>query len=208
MGVKVKICGITNADDAMAASSAGADAVGFVFWGKSPRFIEVDEAARIIEKLPPFITPVGVFVDEAPDKIMDAVRRAGLGCVQLHGAETPQYCGTIGAKVIKAIRVRSARDIEGLESYGVSAFLLDAYAEGAPGGTGRNFDWDIAVRAKEYGRVILSGGLNPENVALAIRHVRPYGVDVSSGVETAPGKKDPEKIFDFMKKVRKSEADI
>jgi phosphoribosylanthranilate isomerase len=199
---RVKICGITNMDDALTAVECGADAIGFVFWVESPRFIEPQEAKRIASEIPPFVTTVGVFVNEPADRINRLVHSVGLDCVQLHGEEPHEACKGLEAKVIKAVRVSGEKDLEGLDRYDVFAFMLDTFREGVQGGTGKTFDWDIAVKAKRLGAVILSGGLTPDNVVDAIRHVRPYGVDVSSGVEREPGKKDPEKIRKFIDKVR------
>jgi phosphoribosylanthranilate isomerase len=199
---RVKICGITNLDDAITAVECGADAMGFVFWFKSPRFIEPLEAKRIASEVPPFVTTVGVFVNEPVEGINRLVHSVGLDCVQLHGEEPPEVCRGLEAKVIKAVRVSAEKDLEGLDRYDVSAFMLDTFCEGVQGGSGETFDWDIAVKAKRFGAVILSGGLTPDNVVDAIRHVRPYGVDVSTGVEREPGKKDPEKIRKFIDTVR------
>jgi phosphoribosylanthranilate isomerase len=202
MRTRVKICGITNLDDAMTAVECGADAIGFVFWVNSPRFIEPQKAKRIVSKIPPFVTTVGVFVNEPVEGINRLIQSVGFGCVQLHGEETPGACMGLNAKVIKAVRVSGEKDLEGLDSYHVSAFILDTFRKDVQGGTGETFDWDIAVKAKKLGAVILSGGLTPENVVDAIRHVRPYGVDVSSGVEKNPGEKDPEKVRKFIELVR------
>ena len=202
MTVKVKICGITNLDDALFAAESGADALGFVFWKKSPRFVEASVAKAIVKALPPFVSCVGVFVDEEASRVNGIARQAGLSCVQLHGSETPEFCGSIEAKVIKAFRIKQGNDIASLSDYDVSAFLLDSYSEGAPGGTGKVFDWDCAVEAKKYGKVILAGGLTPGNIAEALRKVGPYGVDVSSGVESSPGKKDRVKVKEFIRLVR------
>lgn len=199
---RVKICGITNIDDAASAVECGADAIGFIFFEESPRHIEVEEAGRIASELPPFITTVGVFVNEGADRVNSIVKSAGLDCAQLHGEEAPEVCRAVEARVIKAVRVSGRDDLRGLDSYDVRAFLLDTFCEGVKGGTGRTFDWDIALEAKKLGTVILSGGLTPENVADAIRHVRPWAVDVTSGVEKAPGRKDPEKIKRFIDGVR------
>ncbi len=196
--LRVKICGITSPDDAAAAIEAGADALGFVFYGASPRNVTAEQARRITAELPPFITTVGVFVDEAPGDVDRVMRYARLDCAQLHGDEAPEAC-IMDRKVIKAIRVSRGGDIERMKDYRAAAFLLDAYRPGAPGGTGEKFDWDIAVRAKDYGRIILAGGLTPGNVAEAVRVVRPYAVDVSSGVEAAPGRKDREKLVAFIR---------
>ncbi len=206
--VKVKICGITTVVDALSAADAGADAIGFIFWNKSPRYVEPQDAAAIIAELPPFLKTVGVFVDEDPEVIASVVEATGIDCVQLHGNESPEDTEKVKrmvtAPVIKAVRMRGEDDLSRLSAYRVSAILLDAFREGVPGGTGKVFDWNLAVRAKSAGRIILSGGLTPENVAGAIRKVTPYAVDVSTGVESAPGKKDANKIKDFMEEVGKA----
>ncbi|MFZ3072715.1 MAG: phosphoribosylanthranilate isomerase [Thermodesulfobacteriota bacterium] len=202
MTVKIKICGITNLDDALFAAENGADALGFVFWKKSPRFVEPSVVKAIVKTLPPFVSTVGVFVDEESSRINEIARQAGLNCVQLHGSETPEFCKGIEAKVIKAFRIRRSADISPLSDYGVSAFLLDAYSEDAPGGTGKTFNWDYAIEAKKYGRIILSGGLTPVNIEEALRKVGPYGVDVSSGVEASKGRKDKVKVSEFIRLVR------
>lgn len=202
MPVRVKICGITNLEDAEAAVRFGADALGFVFYRKSPRYIDPREAGGIIRALPPFVTKVGVFVNETLDEVRRAREEASLDRVQLHGDETPEYCEKTGSGVIKAFRIRVRADIEELALYDVSAFLLDTYREDTPGGTGETFNWEIAVEASSERRIILSGGLNAENVAMAIKTVRPYAVDVSSGVESAPGKKDLEKMKKFIDEAR------
>lgn len=198
MITKVKVCGITNLEDALLAVESGADAVGFIFYEKSPRYISLKAASRISKELPPFVTVVGVFVNESPDKVNTAIKEAGLDCVQFHGDETPEACEAAGAKVIKAFRIKDRKDINAIRNYYVSAYLLDTYKEGVPGGTGETFNWEIASEAKKMGRIILSGGLNPDNIADAVRQVEPYGVDVSSGVEIKPGKKDPEKVKRFI----------
>ncbi len=202
MPVRVKICGITNLADAEAAVRFGADALGFIFYKKSPRYIDPREAGGIIEALPPFVTKVGVFVNETLDEVRRAREEASLDRVQLHGDETPEYCSELGSGVIKAFRIRVRADIEKLALYDVPAYLLDTYREGTPGGTGETFNWEIAVEASSERRIILSGGLNAENVAMAIKTVRPYAVDVSSGVEAAPGKKDLEKMKKFIDEAR------
>jgi len=200
--VKVKICGITNIDDAAFAVEAGADALGFIFYHKSPRFIEIEDAAAIIKTLPPFVTTVGVFVDEGVDRINRFAVRAGIQAVQLHGGEPPALCRKMERTVIKAFRVKEAADVEQIREYDLQACLLDTYQEGIPGGTGETFDWDIAVEAKKLCRVILSGGLTPDNVAEAVDRVRPYAVDVSSGVETAPGIKDHDRMAEFIRRAK------
>jgi len=200
--LRIKVCGITSLDDALAAVDSGADALGFVFYAKSPRRVTPEEAGEIIRRLPPLVTTVGVFVDEPAERVNEILRTARLDAAQLHGDETPGECRRVEARVIKALRVRGPGVIERMAGYDVAAFLLDAFREDAPGGTGETFDWAIAERAVGRGRVILSGGLTPDNVAGAVRRVRPYGVDVSSGVELAPGRKDPERVRRFIEEAR------
>jgi phosphoribosylanthranilate isomerase len=189
--MKVKICGITRREDAEAAVEAGADALGFIFTRSSPRFITPEDAAGIVRGLPPFVTPVGVVVNASRAEVFDYARVSGVRALQFHGEETPADVGGFGLPVIKAFRVGADFDPASLSGYAVSAYLLDAFDAGRRGGTGRTFPWEIAVRAGSYGRVILSGGLNPGNIAEAARVVQPYACDVSSGVESAPGRKDP-----------------
>ncbi|WKZ32252.1 MAG: phosphoribosylanthranilate isomerase [Thermodesulfobacteriota bacterium] len=202
--IRVKICGITNLEDALKAAELGADSLGFIFYKKSPRHISPRTAGLIIRELPPFVTPVGVFVDEELSRAAATVAETGICTAQLHGNETPEYCERLGIKVIKAIRVRDMADINRLRPYSVSAYLLDTFKEGVHGGTGETFDWDIAVEAKALGRIVLSGGLNPENVKEAVEKVRPYAVDACSGVEMKdrPGRKDHAKLKEFMERVR------
>ena len=195
---KVKICGITNLDDALTAVEFGADAIGFVFVPNTPRYIESAKAAEIIMRLPPFVTTVGLFVNDSQEHIEQIANQCKLNVLQLHGQEPPDFCLQFNRKVIKAFRVKDKESLIVLPKYTVSAYLLDTYVKGAMGGTGVTFDWRLALDAKKYGPVILAGGLNPENVAKAIQQVRPYGVDVSSGVEAEPGKKDHGKIKDFI----------
>ena len=199
--VKVKICGITNVDDALEASELGADALGFVFYRESPRYVSPDQAKEIIQRLPPFITTVGVFVDMPPIEVEEIMRHVSLDMTQLHGHESPDVC-VLGRRVIKAIRVKELIDLERLQHYRVSAFLLDTYAQESFGGTGQIFNWDIALHAKQFGKIILAGGLNPGNVEKAVQWVKPYGVDVSSGVEERKGKKDRRKMELFIKRVK------
>jgi phosphoribosylanthranilate isomerase len=203
MSVRVKICGITNLDDAMAAVDFGADALGFVFFKGSPRYISQEGAGAIIRRLPSFITTVGVFVNESIDRIEDAIELTGIDVVQLHGDEPPEMCN-LSRRVIKAIRVKSLESLDPLKNYKdiVSAFLLDTFTPDTFGGTGQRFNWDIAADAKQFGRIILAGGLTPDNIANAIRQVRPYGVDVSSGVEEKKGKKDHTKLKLFIERAK------
>lgn len=201
--VKVKICGITSLEDALAAVEAGADALGFVFYPESPRFIDPGEARAIIARLPVFITSVGVFVDESEDLIRRIIREGGIQVLQFHGSESPILCTRFREKAIKAIRIKDAESIREMQMYDVDTFLLDTMVDGTKGGTGRTFNWKYAEMAKEHGRIILSGGLNPSNVEEAVRRVNPYGVDVSSGVEQSPGVKDHHKIREFVREAKK-----
>jgi phosphoribosylanthranilate isomerase len=201
--VRIKICGITNLEDARMAVEAGADALGFVF-APSPRQVSPEQAARIIAELPPFVTTVGLVVDQDPGPILAA---CPVDVVQFHGSETPEQVAAVPRRAYKAFRLRSQADLEPLGPYVASAFLLDAYVPGIAGGTGRSFPWELAAQAKRYGRpIIVAGGLTPDNVAQCIRTTRPYGVDVSTGVEAAPGKKDPEKVRAFIRSAREAET--
>jgi phosphoribosylanthranilate isomerase len=203
--LKIKICGITNIEDATAAISFGADAVGFVFFPESPRFISPEAARSVIAELPPFTTTVGVFVNEATAEVERIIREVGLDIAQLHGSEPPEAC-RICRKVIKAIRVKDLTDLEPLNRYKtVSAFVLDTFSPHSIGGTGQIFNWEIAVEAKKFGKVILAGGLTPENVEEAIRRVKPYGIDVCSGVEgNKKGRKDLTRLKLFIERARKA----
>lgn len=203
--IRIKICGMTNLEDALLAAELGADALGFIFYPKSPRAIRPEAAREIIRQLPPFVLTVGVFVDEEQARVREIVAYAGLDWLQLHGAESPGYCRAVGRRVIKGFRVKGEESLALLASYhgAVQAFLLDTYRPGTPGGTGETFDWELARRAKEHGPIILAGGLTPDNVAQAIRQAQPAAVDVASGVEAAPGKKDPNKLKAFLEAVKR-----
>ncbi len=205
-GIKIKICGITNADDAKVAVEAGADAVGFVFHSASPRRVEPDAARAIIAQLPPFVLPVGVFVNEEVKVVRDIMDACGLALAQLHGDETAAYCESLGRPVLRAIRLKDRGSLLALAEYKgrarVRGFVLDAFSESAFGGTGRVADWVLAAEAAKAAPVLLAGGLTPQNVGEGVRQVRPYGVDVSSGVEASPGKKDQAKMRDFVQAVR------
>ena len=198
--VRVKICGISDPGAALAAAEAGADAIGLIF-APSRRRVTVPRAAEIARALPPFVTKVGVFVDETRDGIEETAAAVGLEMVQLHGNETPEFAASLRLPVLKVIRVKDAPSPALLGAYRVSAFLLDTFDADAPGGTGRTFDWGLAADASGRYRVIISGGLRPDNVIEAIERVCPYGVDVSSGVETG-GAKDHAKIREFVRVVR------
>jgi phosphoribosylanthranilate isomerase len=199
MTVRVKICGVTTVEDAVAAAEAGADAVGLVLYKESPRCISVEQAQAIVRELPPFVTTVGLFVNQPTHWVRVMADRCGVDTFQFQGDETPEYCDAFGLRAIKAIRVRDAASLDRMREYRVRAFVLDAYREGEYGGTGQTFDWNLAVAAKAHGRIILAGGLTPENVAEAIRRVRPFAVDVSSGIEgPVKGVKDHGKIRAFI----------
>jgi len=200
----VKICGITNSEDARHASACGADALGFVFYPGSPRFVDPDHVRRIIAELPPMVTTVGLFVNQSPARIREMVEFCGLNTVQLHGEEEPDQCFYPPCRVIKALRLKDGMHDKVFSAYKVSALLLDAYVPDKFGGTGQCCDWNRAAAIASRHRVILAGGLNPENVSDAVRQVRPYGVDVSSGVEKSPGQKDPEKVATFIRMARES----
>lgn len=202
---QVKICGITNLEDALAAVEAGAEMLGFNFYRRSPRYIEPPAARRLVEQLPPGVLSVGVFVNEGrPEEVLRLASEAGVGAVQLHGAETPEFCAALGGlETIKALRVGGDFRVESVASFRVGAVLLDAYVPGEWGGTGRTFDWGLARRARELAaRLILAGGLTPGNVAAAVRAVGPFAVDACSGVEVAPGRKSPDLIRRFVETAR------
>jgi len=198
--VRIKICGISDSATAVAAAEAGADAIGLIF-APSRRRVTAAQAREIAAALPPFVTKVGVFVDEERGRIEELIAACGLGAVQLHGAEPPEFCAGFRVPVVKAIRVKDASSLEQMTAYQVDAFLLDTFDASALGGTGRTFDWTLAIQAARTHRTILSGGMTPVNVVEALTRVVPYGVDVSSGVET-DGRKDHAKIRDFIRRVR------
>ena len=208
--VRVKICGITNLDDALVAAAAGADALGFNFWPRSARFIGPQRAADIIKHLPPLVTAVGVFVNAGAAEVERTARRAGLTVVQLHGDEGPEEVAALSARglmVLKALRVGARFRPQELKRFdGARAFLLDAEVKGARGGTGKTFDWKRARAARRFGRIILAGGLNEENVAEAIAAAQPYGVDVCTGVEKKPGIKDHARVREFIRRAKSVEA--
>ncbi|HSU54874.1 MAG TPA: phosphoribosylanthranilate isomerase [Candidatus Dormibacteraeota bacterium] len=199
MPVKVKICGITNLPDGLAAANAGADAVGFVFYEKSPRATTVEAAAGIARELPSELVKVGVFVNPTEELVIQARDRCGLNILQFHGDESPEFCLQFGVMSMKAFSIRDRLSLTALGDYKTDAWLLDAYSPGQIGGTGHTFNWDLAVEAGKHGRpIFLAGGLTPENVEEAVRRVRPYAVDVSSGVEAAAGRKDHAKVSAFI----------
>ena len=206
MKTQVKICGITSVADALAAAGTGADMIGLMFYEGSPRHVTVAQAAEISLALPPFVLRVGVFVNPDETLVTRAIAECGLSLLQFHGDEDSDFCTQFGLMSMKALRVRDAESLNLMENYHTDAFLLDAYSQAGMGGTGEKFNWDLAVAAQKYGKpIFLAGGLTPENVADAVKQVRPFAVDVSSGVESAPGKKDAAKVRDFIAAVRRCE---
>jgi phosphoribosylanthranilate isomerase len=206
VNTRVKICGITNQADAQNAVAAGADALGFNFYKKSPRYLTVSKAAKISTLIPGFVLRVGVFVNAPEAQVAEAIRECELGMLQFHGEEKPEFCTRFGLMSMKAFRIRDARSLAEIKKYKTDAYLLDAWAPKERGGTGRIFNWELAREAQNLGKpIFLAGGLTPENVADAVRKVRPFGVDVSSGVESSPGKKDHEKVRAFINAVRSVE---
>ena len=202
--MKVKVCGITSYEDAAMALDNGVDALGFNFFPPSPRYLKPADARSIIRRLPPFAITVGLFVNVAnEDRVSEMARIAGVQVLQLHGDETPEYCKRLADwPLIKVLRIDKSGIPQNLEEYSVQGFLLDTRDDALFGGTGKSFDWDLARSIKRFRPIILAGGLRPDNVREAIRVVAPYGVDVCSGVESAPGKKDRSKLMQFMKEVR------
>jgi len=203
--VRVKICGITSPEDARAAVVAGADALGFMFYEPSPRCVTPEQAAAIIAELPPHVTRVGVFVDADETTIRATAAMAGLNTLQLHGSESPEFCKRFELRTIKAFRVKDSESLGQLPDYETDAWLLDSYVKGIPGGTGERFNWDLAMEAKRLGRpILLAGGLTPNNATKAVAQVAPFGLDVSSSVEAAPGRKDPTKVASFIARAKGS----
>jgi phosphoribosylanthranilate isomerase len=203
MAVRVKICGITRNEDLSAACAAGADALGFVFYAKSPRNLSIERAASLVRALPPFVQSVGLFVDAEPGFVRAVLDAVPLDLLQFHGDETPEYCRQFNRPYLKAVRVRPGVDLVKYASdfADARALLLDAYVPGVPGGTGERFDWRL-IPAGLNKPIILSGGLNPDNVAEAVQTVQPWAVDVSSGVESASGIKDADKVAAFIQRAK------
>ena len=198
--VKAKVCGITTPEDALAAASSGADAIGLVF-AESPRRVSLEEAREIAAALPEGVLKVGVFVNEEPEEVLRIAREVGLDYAQLHGDETPETVTFLregGVKVMKALRVRDEGSLAAMEGYGADLVMLDAWSEKARGGTGERFDWALAKSLRGRGNIVVSGGLSPENVREAISFFEPYGVDASSSLEEAPGKKNEERVRRFV----------
>ena len=206
MTVRIKICGITRLEDALLAARLGADALGFNFWPGSKRFIAPAAARAIVRALPPFVTTVGVFVDAGRDELLSAAAVSGVQVLQLHGDEPPELARSLPMPLLKAIRVSGPASLDAIDRWpGAAGFLLDAPAPGY-GGSGLTFDWSLAAEAARRATVLLAGGLTPGNVAEAIRAVRPFAVDVASGVESAPGLKDAERLAAFITAARAAAA--
>jgi phosphoribosylanthranilate isomerase len=206
--IKVKICGITNLEDALLAIGMGADALGFIF-AKSPRRITAKEARTIIHSLPPLVKTVGVFVNEEPARIKEIKSFCGFDLVQLHGEESPEICQDLMPHAVKSFRIQNETDIENINKYRgtVRAILLDTFQPGKAGGTGQTFDWSLALKARETGLpIILAGGLGPGNIQEAVATVKPYAVDINSGIEERPGKKDLVLMKQLMEKIKKTES--
>jgi phosphoribosylanthranilate isomerase len=205
---KIKICGITNKADAVAAAELGVDMLGFVFYRKSARYVDPHVACDIANELPPSVMKVGVFVDEDKKSVLETAEAASLDALQFHGGETAEYCGyfrTAPFSIIRAFRIKDKKGLNGVNDYDTDLFLLDTYSKDAAGGTGSVFDWKIVEDYDFLRPIIVSGGLDPRNVSAAIKTLAPYGVDVSSGVESSPGKKDIKLMKRFVENVRKVE---
>lgn len=200
--VRVKVCGITSRDDALLAADAGADALGFIFVENTPRYVTPSEAATIIAGLPPFVCAVGVFWDHPPAQVRRVVEACGLGAVQLHGAEPPEAVAASPVPVLKTVKVGGPGDLAALDRYRPAAFVLDSPARWSEGETRVPISWTLARQAGARVRIVLSAGLTPETVAEAIRVARPFAVDVNSGVEATPGRKDPDKVRRFVRAAR------
>ena len=208
MRTRVKICGITRPEDARAAARLGADAIGLVFYPPSPRAVSIEQAQAVVAVLPPFVTAVGLFVDERPERIREVVSKVRIDLLQFHGDECPADCDGFERPYLKAVRMREGVDLAGYaNTYPAAAgLLLDSYQAGIPGGTGTSFDWSRVPQDLDK-PIILAGGLDPDNVAEVIRITHPYGVDVSGGVEQAKGIKDAEKMAAFIRGVNRVDAD-
>jgi len=201
--MEIKICGITNLEDALHACESGADAVGFIFYRKSPRYIEPRTSRDIIKELPRHISRVGVFVNHNPSEVKDIFSLCGLSMIQLHGDESPEYCFQFPAStLIKAVSPKSESSLDTLERYPVKAILVDSRIHGKYGGTGKECDWNLAIRVKTVHPLILAGGLTDANIRKAIKVVLPHAVDLNSGVEHSTGKKDPLKVKNIIQMIR------
>jgi len=202
--MRIKICGITRLEDARAAAGLGVDALGFIFAPQSPRYISPIDAAEIIRRLPPFVSRVGVFVDEDPRRVIEAAQVSGIDTIQLHGSETPRYCASMPLPVIKALSVSDDFDLAAIATYKTAGILLDTWDPERKGGSGRTFNWQVAIDAcRKCDSLILSGGLGPSNIREAIETVCPYAVDLNSGVEAGPGVKNHTKMREVVAVIRK-----
>jgi len=209
MTLRIKICGITNIDDALEAVNAGAEALGFMLYEKSKRFVRPETVKEIIREMPPFVSCVGVFVNESRENILSVKESCQLDTIQLHGDESPKFCQGIPGKVIKAFQLRTPKTLNTVATYQTNAWLLDSYSPAARGGTGDSFNWDWVKAASPLDRpVIIAGGLTPDNAADCVLATRPYGLDVSSGVEISPGKKCAKKMKDFVTAARETASRI
>lgn len=204
--VRVKICGVTQPDHALAAADLGVDAIGLVFYPPSPRFVDMDAARRIVQVLPPFVCAVGLFMNAEPDAVREVLRRTSIDLLQFHGSEPPEYCAAFGRSYIKAVPMGAGADVLDYAHRFQDAvgLLLDSHGGDRVGGTGRPFDWS-AVPARAPKPLVLAGGLDPDNVAEAVQRIRPYGVDVSSGVESVKGVKDISLMQAFVQGVKRGE---
>lgn len=203
MGVRIKICGITRFEDARVAANLGVDALGFIFFKKSPRYIAPEEAAKIIRQLPPFISRVGVFVNEELPSILEIAQIAGIDTLQLHGTESPDFCDQSPLPVLKTFSVKPDMNFSILDTYKTAGFLLDTWNSNMYGGSGKTFDWTIAKNiCARFNNVVIAGGLGASNIEEALDMVHPYGIDISSGVEIMPGVKNPHKMRDVVKIVK------
>ena len=207
--VKVKICGVTNISDAYSAAECGVDALGFIFYPKSQRYIQPEKAKEMIQRLPCEVIQTGVFVNQEIQEVKEIAKFCDLSLIQLHGDESPQYCSQFPiSSLIKAVSLRTEEDLLSLKNYPVGAVLVDAYEPGCYGGTGRISNWRLAIKVKETHPLILAGGLNTENIREAIETVRPQAVDINSGVEISPGKKDHNKMGKIIRIIRDVERDL
>ena len=204
MTLRIKICGITNINDALEAVNAGADALGFMLYEKSKRFVRPETVKEIVRELPPFVSCVGVFVNESKETILSLRESCQLDTIQLHGDESDEFCQQIPGRVVKAFRLQTPEVLKTVATYRTSAWLLDSYSPAARGGTGDSFNWDWVNTSKLDRPVIIAGGLSPENAAACVTATRPYGLDVSSGVEISPGKKSSEKMTAFITAARQA----
>ncbi len=200
--IRTKICGITRLKDALFSVGCGVDALGFNFYKKSPRYVSPNKAYSIISQLPPFVSSVGLFVNEDYDEILKISDMCGIRTIQLHGDESPDFCGKFDSyRVIKAFRIKDESDLENIKKYDLSGYILDSFSPDLYGGTGLSFDWGLLDKIDFDGNIIVAGGINPDNIERLLRSVVPYGVDICSGVESSPGVKDDKLLKEIMSKI-------